>query len=332
MTGNSAVLSGIGAYLPPRVVSNAELADRLGITDDWIHRRTGIRRRHVCDPGTATSDLAVEAGARALASAGLESVGAVVLATATPDYQIPATAPVVAARLGLGDAAAFDVNAVCTGFLYGLATGAGLIGSGIVNDVLVIGADAFSTVTDPDDAVVRPLFGDGAGAFVLRAGGPAEAGALTAFDLGSDGHRADLIISPGSGARHRSHGAPVTSASHYMTMRGREVFVGAVRHMTRSSGKVLASAGLTAGEVDHLVGHQANIRILNAVADQLGLPADRLVSNIDRVGNTSAASIPLALADAVAAGQVRAGEVVLLTAFGAGLTWGSTVLTWPKID
>ncbi|MEU3183396.1 beta-ketoacyl-ACP synthase III [Streptomyces sp. NPDC006923] len=327
----AAVLSGLGGWLPPRVVTNEQVGRELGVTEEWIRSRTGIRQRHVCDPGTATSDLAVEAGARALRSAGVAATDAVVLATATPDHQIPGTAPAVAARLGMTGAIAFDVNAVCTGFVYALATGAALIRGGLAASVLVIGADTFSTVVDPADQVVRPLFGDGAGAVVLRAGAPEEQGALNAFDLGSDGLREDLIIVPGGGSRQRSGGVATDPADSYMTMRGREVFRNAVHHMADSSRTVLAQAGRDVATVDRVVGHQANIRILRAVAGRLDLPEDRLVSNIDRVGNTSAASIPLALADGVAAGTVTEGATVLLTAFGAGLTWGSAVLEWPKI-
>ncbi|WP_329172424.1 beta-ketoacyl-ACP synthase III [Streptomyces sp. NBC_01477] len=327
----AAVICGLGGWVPPRIVTNDEVGRELGVTDDWIHGRTGIRQRHVCDAGTATSDLALRAGERALRSARTTRTDALVLATATPDHQIPGTAPAVAARLGMAGAAAFDVNAVCTGFVYALATGAALVRGGLAGSVLVIGADTFSTVVDPADEIVRPLFGDGAGAVVLRAGDPGEPGAVGPFDLGSDGGEHEMIIMPGGGSRQRAGGALPDPAGSYMTMRGREVFVNAVTRMTESSRAVLARAGRETSDVDRVVGHQANIRILRTMVRQLGLPEDRLVSNIDRVGNTSAASIPLALADGVASGRVAAGEYVLLSAFGAGLTWGSTVLEWPQI-
>lgn len=326
-----AVLCGLGAYVPPRVVSNAELGTELGITDEWIYDRTGIRQRHVCAAGVATSDLSVEAGARALSSAGMTGTDALVLATATPDHQIPGTAPAVAARLGMVGAAAFDVNAVCTGFVYALATGAALVAAGLAGTALVIGADTFSTVLDPNDPIVRPLFGDGAGAVVLRAGEPDEPGALNGFDLGSDGSRHDMIIVPGGGSRQRSGAVPADPARGYMTMRGREVFTHAVRRMSTSSRAVLSSAGKTPADVDRIVGHQANIRILRMLAKNLDLPDTSLVANIDRVGNTSAASIPLALVDGLASGTLDSGSYTLLTAFGSGLTWGSVVLEWPKI-
>lgn len=327
----TAVLAGLGGSLPPATVTNADLESRLGVTDEWIHRRTGIRQRHVVEPGVSTADLAVEAGARALKSAGGEAVDAVLVATATPDHPMPATAPSVAARLGQRGVAAFDLNAVCAGFVYGLATGSALISGGLADRVLVIGADVFSSVVRADDPVITPLFGDGAGAVVLRAGSAAEPGALGAFDLGSDGDLAELIMIPGGGSRQRSGGAPPDAGDMYFTMEGRKVFTAAVTHMARSSRAVLDRIGRAPAEVDRVVGHQANARILRAVADRLEVPADRLVMNIDRVGNTSAASIPLALCDAVGDATLRPGHLTLLTAFGGGLAWGSTVLTWPAV-
>ena len=327
----TAVLAGIGAWLPPTIVTNAELADRLGVTDEWIYQRTGIRQRHVVEPGVSTADLAVEAGARALDSAGDRTVDAVVVATATPDHPLPAIAPAVAARLGLAGVAAFDVGAVCAGFVYGLAAGASLIAGGVAARVLVIGADAFSSVVRPDDQSTAPLFGDGAGAVVLQPGSPAEPGALNAFDLGSDGGAADLIRIPGGGSRYRWAGGAATDADRYLTIRGREVFTAAVTHLTASSRTVLTRLGRTPADVDRFVAHQANARILRAVAHQLDVPADRVVMNIDRVANTSAASIPLALCDAIAQRVLRPGHFVLLTAFGGGLAWGSTALTWPAM-
>ncbi len=325
--GPAAVVCGLGTYLPPRVVTNDELAQHLGTCDEWIRSRTGIRRRHVIAPGSATSTLAVEAGHRALKSARCERADAVIVATSTPDRPCPATAPEVASRLGLAGAAAFDLGAVCAGFVYALAAGAGLIGAGIATRVLVIGADTFSTICDPADRTTRAVFGDGAGAVVLRRGEHAEPGALGPFDLGSDGELAGLITVPAGGSRQRAHGRPAPAADHYFTMQGKPVFMQAVLRMTESAQRVLHHAGWDVGEVDRFVGHQANARILTALGERLGLPGQRIVSNIDRVGNTAAASIPLALAD----GDLRAGHKVLLTSFGGGLAWGSTVLHWPDL-
>jgi 3-oxoacyl-[acyl-carrier-protein] synthase-3 len=327
----AAVLCGLGTWVPPRVVTNDEIARRLGVTDEWIFQRTGVRRRHVCEPGMATSDLAVQAGARALRSAGLPAVGAVILSTATPDHQIPGTAPAVTARLGLGTAAALDINVVCSGFVYALALGSSLIHAGVADSVLVIGADSFSTVIDPDDKMVAPLFGDGAGAVVLRRGNAGERGALGAFSLGSDGRHCQFIMMPGGGSRQRSATGSPDPAQMYMNMDGRDTFMAAVRHMTAASLAAIERTGHTTADVDCFVGHQANIRILRAVAGQIGLPEQHIVSNLDRMGNTSAASIPLALSGGMADGLIKPGSVVLLTAFGAGLAWGSTVMTWPDI-
>ncbi|MFF7987476.1 beta-ketoacyl-ACP synthase III [Streptomyces sp. NPDC007901] len=327
---DAAVVAGLGACLPPRAVTNAELSTELDTSDAWIVSRTGIRQRHVVDPGTATGDLATEAGARALKSAGVDSVDFVVLATATPDRPCPATAPEVASRLGMTGTPAFDLSAVCTGFVYGLATAAGLLSTGAARRVLLIGADTFSTILHPDDRSSRVVFGDGAGAVVLRAGDAREPGALGPMDLGSDGTLGELIMIPDGGSRSRS-GDPAARELGYFTMHGRSVFRAAVERMTASSRAVLERRGWTPGDVDCLVPHQANARITDAVGERLGIPPERRVSNVERVGNTAAASIPLALADAVARGTLRAGARVLLTAFGGGATWGSTAVVWPDI-
>jgi 3-oxoacyl-[acyl-carrier-protein] synthase-3 len=324
--GRAAVLAGLGTALPPRVVDNHELSARLDTSDEWIRARTGIARRHVVEPGMSTVGLAVEAAARALKSAEVDTAGAVVLATTTPDRPCPASAPEVASRLGLPNVPALDVGAVCAGFVYALAVGAGLIGTGIARDVLVIGADTFSTIVDPNDRGTAVIFGDGAGAVLLRAGEPAQAGALGPFDLGSDGELAELIAIPAGGSRQRASGVPARREDQYFAMAGKVVFRHAVERMAASARAVLDEAGWSAGDVT-LVGHQANRRILVSLADRLGVPADRVVSNIDRVGNTAAASIPLALAD----GGLRAGDRVLLTSFGGGLAWGSTLLRWPEL-
>jgi 3-oxoacyl-[acyl-carrier-protein] synthase-3 len=330
--GASAVLCGLGAWLPSKVVTNADIASRLDTSEEWISGRTGIHERRVVDPGMSTSDLAVEAGQRALKSANLDQVDVVVLATTTPDRPCPATAPEVAHRIGLDRAAAFDVNAVCTGFLYGLASGAGLIAAGVAEQVLVIGADTFSTIVDPDSRTTAAIFGDGAGAVVLRAGAPHELGALGPFDLGSDGQDADLIMVPAGGSRQRSTREPAEVGAEYFTMAGKAVFRKAIFQMSGSAQSVLRKAGLRLRDIDRFVIHQANVRIINGVADMLGQPVGKFVRNIDQVGNTAAASVPLAMASACESGELRAGQRVLLGAFGGGLTWGSTVLRWPDIE
>jgi 3-oxoacyl-[acyl-carrier-protein] synthase-3 len=328
MQSPAGVLAGLGAWLPPRVVGNDELVRRLDTSDEWIRTRTGIAQRHVAPEGLSTVDMAAEAGVLALRSAGTDRVDAVVLATSTADQLCPASAPQVASRLGLTGVAAFDVNAVCSGFVYALATAAGLIAGRIARQVLVIGADTFTTLIDPDDRTTVPIFGDGAGAVVLRAGQPDEPGALGPFDLHSDGELADLLIVPSGGARQREAANP---ADRFLSMQGTAVFRQAGARMAESARVVLDQAGWSVADVDRFVGHQANVRILNATAKQLGLPTDSLVVNVDRVGNTSAASIPLALADGCLDGDLQAGDRVLLAAFGAGLTWGATLLRWPDL-
>ncbi|MEU5844942.1 beta-ketoacyl-ACP synthase III [Saccharopolyspora shandongensis] len=331
-SGRASVLCGLGGWVPQRIVTNEELSRRLDTTEDWIITRTGIGERRAVDPGQATSDLAVAAGSRALRSAGGETPDTVIVATTTPDRPCPATAPLVAARLGMRGVAAFDVSAVCTGFVYGLATAAGMIAAGVSQRALVIGADVYSSIVDPDDRTNAIIFGDGAGAVVLRAGDPDELGALGNFVLGSDGTGEHLITIAAGGSRQRSSGQPPTRGERHFAMQGKEVFRQAVTHMSSSARASLAAAGWQPDEVDRVVAHQANLRILRSVADNLGIDRDRCVSHLVDVGNTGAASIPLALDHAAANGTLRPGQRVLLTAFGGGLTWGSCVLRWPDID
>jgi 3-oxoacyl-[acyl-carrier-protein] synthase-3 len=325
------VVAGLGAWLPPRVVTNDELTAKLDTTDEWIRTRIGVATRHVVEPGMATSDLSVEAARRALRSAGVPGAGGVILATTTPDRPCPATAPEIASRLGLTDVPAFDIAAVCTGFVYGLGVGAGLITAGIVDSLVMIGGDAYSTILNPQDRTTSVIFGDGAGAVVLRAGSPDEPGALGPFDLGSDGELSDLITVPAGGSRQRSSRDIVPHGDKFFQMEGREVFANAVARMSAASRNAVKRQGWTASDVDKVIAHQANTRILDAVSAELGVPRDKFVSNITDVGNTSAASIPLALAHGVRSGELRAGQKVLLTAFGGGLTWGATTLTWPGL-
>lgn len=331
MSARAAVLAGLGGWLPPTRVTNDDLARQLDTSDEWITTRTGIRQRFVVPPGLSTSSVAVEAGARALASAGTDRVDLLVLATSTPDHPCPATAPEVASRLGLGEIAAFDVAAVCTGFVYALATASSMITAGLGDSALVIGADTFSTILDPGDRTTRAIFGDGAGAVVLRAGYAGEPGALLGFELASDGAQADLITVPGGGSEHRSKGL-ADPGDAYFAMQGRSVFRNAVTRMSESSRRLAKRLGWPLESVDRLVAHQANIRILTAVGAELGLPGEKVVAHLDRVGNTVAASIPLALTDAVVNGTIAPGHRVLLCGFGGGLTWGATALEFPGLS
>ncbi|MGW8065149.1 beta-ketoacyl-ACP synthase III [Streptomyces ziwulingensis] len=330
-TRRAAVVCGIGSYVPPDVVTNEDLARSLDTSDDWIRSRTGIARRCVVAPGTATSDLAVEAGLRALKSAGDGRAGAVVLATTTPDQPCPATAPQVAARLGLGEVPAFDVAAVCSGFLYGLASSAGLIAAGVTDRVLLIAADAFTTIINPEDRTTAVIFGDGAGAVLLRAGSPGEPGAVGPLVLGSDGGLSHLIEVPAGGSRQRSSGREPAPEDRFFRMVGRDTYRHAVERMTVTSTEAAERAGWRPCDVDRFAAHQANARILEAVSERLGISGERRLSNIARVGNTGAASLPLLLAESAADGRLTAGHRLLLTAFGGGLSWGATTLVWPEV-
>jgi 3-oxoacyl-[acyl-carrier-protein] synthase-3 len=326
----AAVLCGLGSWLPPTVVPNRELAERLGVTDAWIHQRSGVLSRRRADAGTATVTMAEEAGARALKSQGHGQVDAVLLATATPDRLTPPCAPEVAARLGLTGAAAVDLSAACSGFVYGLAIAAGCIAARTFARVLVIGAETMSAVVDPDDTVTAPIFGDGAAAAVLRAGHAGEPGALGPFVLGSDGNGAELIHVPRGGSRTRYRYTAEEPRAH-VRMDGREVFRRALEHLGGALTGAVEKAGWTPTEVDRFAVHQANARISRSLATRMKVPEDRWLSNIAHVGNTSAASVPLLLDHAVRDGALAAGERVAIAAFGAGLTWGATTLVWPEL-
>jgi 3-oxoacyl-[acyl-carrier-protein] synthase-3 len=321
---HAATIVGLGVYLPDRVVTNDDLAMRLDTSDEWIRTRTGIRERHYAAPDQATSDLALHASVAALEDAGLTpaDLDVIIVATTTPDHPIPATAPTVAARLGL-TCAAFDLNAACSGFVYGLHIAAGLAASG--STVLLVGAETLTRYVDPDDRSIAVLFGDGAGAVILR---PDPSAALGPFDLGADGTDLEILWMRAGGSREPFDPVLHADPSSRMSMRGGDVYRHAVTRMTSSSQLVLEQAGVSITDVDLLVGHQANARILDAVAERLGIDGARCHITVDQHGNTSAASIPLALADARATGVLTPGMRVLLTAFGGGLTWGSCLLEW----
>ncbi|MFD5656095.1 3-oxoacyl-ACP synthase III family protein [Streptomyces hirsutus] len=325
----ASVLVGVGSCLPSRRVANEELAERLGRSPEWMFQRSGIRFRHVVEPGTTSGDLAVAAGREALAEAAAGDVAAVVVATTSPDRPCPGTAPRVASRLGLAGAAALDVQAVCAGFVYALGVAQGLIAAGTADSALVIGTDALSLSVAPDDPTSM-LFGDGAGAVVLRSGHREEPGALGRCVLDSDGDGRDLITLRGGGTEERS-AARAVPADPYLRLQGREVFRRAVEHMASASRAALDAAGWKPQDVDRIVPHQANARITAMLAERLSVAADRALANIEHVGNTSAASIPILLDHARRAGDLQPGHRVLLTAFGGGLTWGATTLVWPHL-
>jgi 3-oxoacyl-[acyl-carrier-protein] synthase III len=309
-----AAIASVGVSLPDAVVPNAQIAPRIGVTDEWIVRRTGIRTRHVAGPDERLATHATNAAAAALKRAGVSpgEVDLVLVATATPDEVMPNAAPQVAHELGAARAGAFDIGAACTGFLSALAVGAAQIESGRVHTALVIGADLMSRITDPEDRATAAVFADGAGAVVLRA--TAQESRIGPIVLGADGAGADHIIVP------RENGT--------IQMRGHETFREAVARLSLSTVQALRAADVRIEDVDLFVYHQANGRILSAVGERLGLPADRVVDCISEYGNTSAATLPLALAHVEKEGRLQPGHRVLLGAFGAGFTWGATVVEW----
>ena len=316
-------IAGCGAYLPERVVTNEELAQRLDTSDAWIRQRTGIGERRIAAEGELTSDLAVCAARRALQSAGMSGsdLDLIVLATATPDQTFPATATKVQAQLGMKRGSAFDVQAVCSGFIFALATADNALRLGQARTALVIGAETFSRILDWQDRGTCVLFGDGAGALVLNAGPavPASRGILSTH-LHSDGAQHDILYVDG--------GPSSTGTAGHLRMEGREVFRQAVHHLSAVVDEALAANGLTSADVDWLVPHQANTRIIDAVGRRLGLSPEKTVVTIERHANTSAASIPLALEEAVRDGRIRPGHLVLMEALGGGLTWGASIARW----
>ena len=311
---------GTGSYLPERVVDNHEFARRLDTSDAWIRERTGIVQRHIAAEGQASSDLALEASKRALEAAGTDAsqIDLIIVATSTPDYIFPSTACLLQAKLGVKGCAAFDVQAVCSGFIYGLAAADSFIRSGQNKKALVVGAEAFSRILDWNDRGTCVLFGDGAGAVVLAAG--AKPG-VHASRLHADGSQVELLSVPGNVCGGKIVGSP------FLQMNGQGVFKFAVRVLEESARETVAAAEMKLEDIDWLIPHQANVRILEATARKLGLPRDKLVVTVDHHGNTSAASVPLALDEYLRAGRIRPGHRLLLQGVGGGFTWGSCVVT-----
>ncbi len=317
----SSVVAGCGAYLPERIVTNDELAKRIETSDEWIAQRTGIRQRHIAADGELTSDLAIAASRRALEKAGYNGadMDIIVLATATPDNTFPATATKVQAALGMNGGAAFDIQAVCTGFIYALAMADNMIRLGQANRALVIGAEVFSRILDWDDRGTCVLFGDGAGAVVLEAAEGGERGVLSTH-LFSDGRNYEsLYVDGGPGS---------TGTAGFLRMAGKEVYRHAVVRMAESVDLALDANGLGHDDLNWLVPHQANLRIIESTGKKLHLPMEKVIVTVDRQANTSAATIPLALAEACDDGRIVKGQLVALTAMGGGFTWGSALVRW----
>ena len=311
---------GTGSYLPPRIVTNAEFAARLDTSDAWIRERTGIAQRHIAAETQTSSDLALEASRAALAAAGMQAadLDLIVVATSTPDFIFPGTACLLQAKLGVANSTAFDLQAVCSGFVYALATADNFIRAGTHKSALVVGAEVFSRILDWNDRGTCVLFGDGAGAVVLAAGSKP---GLHASVLRADGSYAGILSVPGNVCGGRIVGSP------YLQMQGGQVFKFAVKVLDEVARETVAAAGMRLEDIDWLIPHQANVRILEATAKKLGLPRDRLVVTVDHHGNTSAASVPLALDEFVRAGKIRPGHRVLMQGVGGGFTWGATLAT-----
>jgi 3-oxoacyl-[acyl-carrier-protein] synthase-3 len=322
-------IAGWGKYLPERVMPNSELERLVDTSDEWIRARTGIGERRIAAAEETTCTLAVQAARRALECSQVrpEELDLIIVATCTPDYaNMPATASLVQHALGATRAGAFDLNAVCSGFLYGLATGSQFILNGVHRAVLVIGAEVFTRILDWQDRSTCVLFGDAAGAVVLRP--TSEPGGLLSFVLGSDGSGACSLYVPAGGSRQPASAETVANREHYVKMQGREVFRFATRVVPESVLQALDQAGLTTDDIDLLIPHQANVRIIDAASKRLKLPEQAVFANVERYGNTSAASIPVALCEALEEGRIHSGDTLVMSGFGAGLSWGTAVWKW----
>jgi 3-oxoacyl-[acyl-carrier-protein] synthase-3 len=324
-----AKISALGTYVPPRLLTNADLEKLVDTSDAWIRQRVGIHTRHIVDQGVATSDLAVEASRRALGQRGIDAteIEAILVATVTPDYFFPATACLVQDRLGARGAWGFDLSAACSGYLYALATGTQLISSGVHKKVLVVGADVMSSIINYEDRATCVIFGDGAGAVILE---PSESNEIGILDFlhEVDGSGGECLQMPAGGSRMPASAETVQKKLHYVHQDGPQVFKFAVRKMYEVCKNLLDRNGLKASDVDMFIPHQANRRIIEATAERLGLGCEKVLINIDRYGNTTGGTIPLATADAIAEGKLRKGSLVLYAAAGAGYTVGACLLRW----
>jgi 3-oxoacyl-[acyl-carrier-protein] synthase-3 len=325
--GRPISITGLGCYVPERVITNDELSKMVDTSDEWIVERTGIRERRVAAPEEALSDMCIPAARDALEQAGVDAadVDLIIVATVTPDMFFPSTGAIVADELGAREAAAYDLSAGCTGFMYALAQAHGMISAGLTNRALVIGGDVLSKIVNWQDRSTCVLFGDGAGAVLLE---PTQDDGFFGFELGADGAGGVHLYMPAGGSRLPASPETVASGQHLVLMNGREVFKFATRVLVSSAEKLLEECDVSMADVDVYVPHQANVRIIDHATKKLGVPEQRVVVNVDRYGNTSSGSIPLALADAVADGRLAEGKVVLMTGMGAGLTWGSALMRW----
>jgi 3-oxoacyl-[acyl-carrier-protein] synthase-3 len=326
--GRTCSITGVGSYLPSRILTNADLEKMVDTSDEWILTRTGIKERRLAAENEFTSDLATHAAVRALRKAGVaaEEIDLIIVATITPDMPFPSTACLVQKKIGARRAAAFDLEAACSGFIYGLEIAQQFIMSRTYNTVLVIGAEKLSSIVDWEDRNTCVLFGDGAGAAVLQ-NRPNAHGLLTAV-MGADGQKADLLFMPGGGSRCPATATSVVSRLHYLRMEGKETFKNAVQAMQTAAEEAMARCEIDITRIKCIIPHQANRRIIDAVGQRLGAKPEQLFINVHQYGNTSAASVAIALDEAVESGRVRRGDLILLVVFGAGLTWGAAVIEW----
>ena len=326
--GRTCSISGVGSYVPAKVLTNAELARMIETTDEWITTRTGIKERRIAAKNEFTSDLATQAALRAMRRAGVtaDQVDLIIVATATPDMPFPSTACLVQRKIGAHRAAAFDLEAACSGFIYGLEIGQQFIMSRTYDTVLIIGAEKLSTIVDWKDRNTCVLFGDGAGAAVLQ-NRPNSHGLLTAV-MGADGRKADLLFMAGGGSRCPASAESVAARMHYLRMDGKETFKNAVQAMQTAAEEALRRCEIDISRIKCIIPHQANLRIIEAVGERLGARPEQLFVNVQKYGNTSAASVAIALDEAVSSGQIQRGDLILLVVFGAGLTWGAAVIEW----
>jgi 3-oxoacyl-[acyl-carrier-protein] synthase III len=325
--GRPISITGLGCAVPERVMTNDELAQMFDTSDEWIVERTGIRERRVAGPNEALSDLCLPAARDALEQAGVrpEELDLIIVATVTPDMFFPSTGAIIADEIGAKDAAAYDLSAGCTGFMYALAQAHGMVSAGLSDRALVIGGDVLSKIVNWHDRSTCVLFGDGAGAVVME---PVQGEGFFGFELGADGSGGVHLHMPAGGSRLPASAETVAAEQHFAFMNGREVFKFATRVLVSSAEKLLEECDMSIDQVDVYVPHQANVRIIDHASKRLGVPEDRVVVNVDRYGNTSSGSIPLALADAVADGRLEEGKLLLMTGMGAGLTWGSALMRW----
>ena len=325
----SVIITGTGAYTPANVVTNDDMAKIVDTSDEWIRTRSGISERCFAAEGETTSDMAVAAAEKAISAAGIDrrDIDLIIVATMTPDMPFPSTACILQSKLGLGNITAFDIQAACSGFIYALNTGCNMLRSGAYKKALIIGAEKMSSILDFQDRATCVLFGDAASAIIIEASDRAEVGVLGSI-TGSDGSDPSLLHQPAGGSKIPSSHESIDARQHFIKMNGREIFKQAVRVMGQVSNDILGQYSLKADQIDLLIPHQANMRIIESLAKRMKLPMEKFHNNLDRFGNTSAASIGLALDEAYRKGRIQSGDLILLVAFGAGLTWGASLIKW----